>query len=48
VQEQRPWFPTINPAIPLPMQVEVQAAATNSVHHGSFHILPVNPSANAD
>jgi catechol-2,3-dioxygenase len=48
VQEQRPWFPTINPAIPLPMQVEVQAAATNSVRHGAFHILPVNPSANAD
>ncbi|MHC2990619.1 hypothetical protein OB13_03125 [Pontibacter sp. HJ8] len=41
VQEQRPWFPTINPAASLPMRVEVQAAGTNPVHHGAFHILPV-------
>ncbi|MBX0333417.1 VOC family protein [Pontibacter sp. HSC-14F20] len=38
VQAQRPWFPTQNPALPLPMHVVVQTPALNRVAHDSFVI----------
>lgn len=48
VQEQRPWFPTINPAISLPMRIDVEAAGINPIHHGAFYILPIRTSSNAE
>lgn len=44
VREQRPWFPTINPAVVLPTQVTVQADGARPVHHGPYHIIPAGAS----
>jgi catechol-2,3-dioxygenase len=41
VQEQRPWFPTQNPAMALPTRVEVQTAGTGTVQQGPFLIESV-------
>ena len=38
VQEQRPWFPTQNPAVALPTHVQVQAPATGRLSQGPFVI----------
>ena len=45
VREQRPWFPTINPAVALPTRVTVQANGALPLHLGSFHILPASAPA---
>ena len=38
VQEQRPWFPTQNPALALPLCVRVQAPGSGRIAHGPFVI----------
>lgn len=45
VQEQRPWFPTQNPALALPTRVEVQTAGLATVQHGPFLIESVRSTA---
>lgn len=45
VQEQRPWFPTQNPAVALPTRVEIQAEKAIPVRHGPFEIYPAAASA---
>lgn len=45
VQEQRPWFPTQNPALALPTRVEVQTAGTQTVQQGPFVVAPVRVSS---
>lgn len=47
VQEQRPWFPTQNPAIALATSVEVQTAGTATVQRGPFLIESVRSISNA-
>lgn len=41
VQEQRPWFPTQNPALALPTRIEVRTAGIATVQHGPFVIESV-------
>lgn len=44
VQEQRPWFPTQNPALALPTRVEVQTTGITTVQQGPFLIESVRAS----
>ncbi|MDO6390424.1 hypothetical protein Q4E40_09820 [Pontibacter sp. BT731] len=41
VQEQRPWFPTQNPAVALPTRVRVQAPVAGQLNQGLFVIEAV-------
>lgn len=45
VQEQRPWFPTQNPAVSLPLRVEIQTENAIPVRHGPYEIYPSATSA---
>ncbi len=47
VQEQRPWFPTQNPAVALPTRVEIQVEKAIPVLHGHFVIYPAAASVKA-
>lgn len=40
VQEQRPWFPTQNPAQALPLRLSVQAPGKGRIEHSLFEISP--------
>ncbi|WP_018479025.1 VOC family protein [Pontibacter roseus] len=44
-KEQRPWFPTQNPALPLPARVQIEAAGAIPLHLGPYHILPTGSTA---
>jgi catechol-2,3-dioxygenase len=45
VEENRPWFPTQNPAVALPTRVEVETNRTVNIRHGALQLLSSNASA---